>query len=84
LKCPSIAALIPLEELKDTAIRQRYDIPADAEVFDMLETVAREKEVRCCRLPLPHICVIVLRSFFSQADLMLFILYAPSISCAWC
>ncbi|CAM0883577.1 unnamed protein product [Alopecurus aequalis] len=37
--------LIPLEELKDTAIRQRYDIPADAEVFDMLDTVSREKEL---------------------------------------
>ncbi|KQK10578.1 hypothetical protein BRADI_2g55000v3 [Brachypodium distachyon] len=37
--------LIPLEELRDTAVRQRYDIPEDAEVFDMLDTVEREKEL---------------------------------------
>ncbi|KAE8767365.1 universal stress protein A-like protein [Hordeum vulgare] len=41
----SVAALIPLEELKDTAIRQRYDIPDDAEVLDMLDAVSREKEL---------------------------------------
>lgn len=46
------AALIPLEELRDTAVRQRYDIPEDAEVFDMLDTVEREKEVRSRLLPL--------------------------------
>jgi hypothetical protein len=71
----SVAALIPLEELKDTAVRQRYDIPADAEVFDMLETVAREKEVRSCVIFLPS---------FSKVDVMLCILLARSTSCPWC
>ncbi|BAB89509.1 putative early nodulin ENOD18 [Oryza sativa Japonica Group] len=37
--------LIPLEELMETAVRQRYDIPSDEEVFDMLNAVSREKEL---------------------------------------
>uniref|UniRef100_A0A0E0CAB8 UspA domain-containing protein n=1 Tax=Oryza meridionalis TaxID=40149 RepID=A0A0E0CAB8_9ORYZ len=37
--------LIPLEELMETAVRQRYDIPSDKEVFDMLNAVSREKEL---------------------------------------
>uniref|UniRef100_A0A0E0JR23 UspA domain-containing protein n=1 Tax=Oryza punctata TaxID=4537 RepID=A0A0E0JR23_ORYPU len=37
--------LIPLEELMETAVRQRYDIPSDGKVFDMLNTVSREKEL---------------------------------------
>mgnify|MGYP000979767070 CR=1 FL=1 len=27
-------------------VRQRYDVPYDAEVFDMLNAAARQKEVR--------------------------------------
>jgi hypothetical protein len=41
-----MAALIPLEELMDPPVRQRYDMPEDPEVFDTLSAVARQKEVR--------------------------------------
>ncbi|CAD6229114.1 unnamed protein product [Miscanthus lutarioriparius] len=37
--------LIPLEELMDPPVRQRYDMPEDPEVFDMLNAVARQKEL---------------------------------------
>ncbi|KAL5227015.1 hypothetical protein ABZP36_015280 [Zizania latifolia] len=37
--------LIPLAELMEQAVRQRYDIPPDDEVFDMLNAVSREKEL---------------------------------------
>ncbi|KAG8054749.1 hypothetical protein GUJ93_ZPchr0001g29387 [Zizania palustris] len=37
--------LIPLAELMEQAVRQRYDIPSDDEVFDMLNAVSREKEL---------------------------------------
>ncbi|KAF0920862.1 hypothetical protein E2562_037506 [Oryza meyeriana var. granulata] len=37
--------LIPLEELMETAVRQRYDIPSDGEVFDMLNAVSRKEEL---------------------------------------
>jgi nucleotide-binding universal stress UspA family protein len=40
------AALVPLEELMEPPVRQRYDVPYDAEVFDMLNAAARQKEVR--------------------------------------
>lgn len=42
-----MAALIPLEELMDPPVRQRYDMPEDPEVFDTLNAVARLKEVAC-------------------------------------
>lgn len=42
----STAALVPLEELMEPPVRQRYDVPYDAEVFDMLNAAARQKEVR--------------------------------------
>jgi hypothetical protein len=41
----SMAALIPLEELMEAQVRQRYDMPEDAEVYDTLNALAREKEV---------------------------------------
>ncbi|CAD6235928.1 unnamed protein product [Miscanthus lutarioriparius] len=41
-----MAALIPLEELMDPPVRQRYDMPEDPEVFDMLNAVARQKEAK--------------------------------------
>ncbi|EES03887.1 hypothetical protein BDA96_03G384800 [Sorghum bicolor] len=37
--------LIPLEELMDPPVRQRYDMPEDPEVFDTLSAVARQKEL---------------------------------------
>ncbi|OEL14442.1 hypothetical protein BAE44_0024538 [Dichanthelium oligosanthes] len=37
--------LIPLEELMEPPVRQRYDMPEDPEVFDMLNAVARQKEM---------------------------------------
>ncbi|XP_062208661.1 universal stress protein PHOS32-like [Phragmites australis] len=37
--------LIPLEELMEPAVRQRYDVPEDPEAFDMLNAVARQKEL---------------------------------------
>lgn len=40
-----MAALIPLEELMEPQVRQRYDMPEDPEVFDMLNSAARQKEV---------------------------------------
>ena len=40
-----MAALIPLEELLEPQVRQRYDMPEDAEVYDMLTALARQKEV---------------------------------------
>ena len=42
-----MAALIPLEELMEPQVRQRYDMPEDAEVYGTLNALAREKEV-CC------------------------------------
>ncbi|XP_008657063.1 universal stress protein PHOS32 isoform X2 [Zea mays] len=38
--------LVPLEELMEPPVRQRYDVPYDAEVFDMLNAAARQKEMR--------------------------------------
>ncbi|CAO1942275.1 unnamed protein product [Urochloa humidicola] len=37
--------LIPLEELMEPPVRQRYDMPEDAEVYDMLNAVAKQKEL---------------------------------------
>lgn len=37
--------LIPLEELMEPHVRQRYDMPEDPEVFDMLNALARQKEL---------------------------------------
>ncbi|GJM92559.1 hypothetical protein PR202_ga09039 [Eleusine coracana subsp. coracana] len=37
--------LIPLEELMEPPVRQRYDMPEDPEVFDMLSNVSRQKEL---------------------------------------
>lgn len=54
-----MAALIPLEELMDPPVRQRYDMPEDPEVFDMLNAVARQKEVRfLSRATCPSSCVL--------------------------
>jgi hypothetical protein len=40
-----MAALIPLDELMEPPVRQRYDMPEDPEVFDMLGKVSRQKEL---------------------------------------
>ncbi|KAL6614164.1 hypothetical protein ACP70R_036434 [Stipagrostis hirtigluma subsp. patula] len=37
--------LIPLEELMEPAVRQRYDMPEDPEVYDTLSAVASKKEM---------------------------------------
>nr|CAB3478850.1 unnamed protein product [Digitaria exilis] len=37
--------LIPLEELMEPPVRQRYDMPEDPEVYDMLNALARQKEM---------------------------------------
>nr|CAB3474816.1 unnamed protein product [Digitaria exilis] len=37
--------LIPLEELMEPPVRQRYDMPEDPEVYDMLNALARQKEL---------------------------------------
>ncbi|TVU36487.1 hypothetical protein EJB05_18423 [Eragrostis curvula] len=37
--------LIPLEELMEPSVRQRYDMPEDPDVFDMLNNVSRKEEL---------------------------------------
>ncbi|KAL6853673.1 hypothetical protein ACP4OV_019702 [Aristida adscensionis] len=37
--------LIPLEELMDPPVRQRYDMPEDPEVYETLSDAARQKEM---------------------------------------
>jgi hypothetical protein len=39
-------ALIPLSEFRDPTAMQQYGVHCDAEVLDMLDTAARQLEVR--------------------------------------
>jgi hypothetical protein len=63
----------------ETAVRQRYDIPSDEEVFDMLNAVSREKEVGwlyicwCCM----HGSMLCLAFQVERPDVV-------CISCPWC
>jgi hypothetical protein len=43
---PSAAALIPLSEFREPAVMHNYGVKCDAEVLDMLDTAARQLEVR--------------------------------------
>jgi nucleotide-binding universal stress UspA family protein len=40
-----LTALIPLSEFSDPSIAKKYGVKPDAETLDMLNTVARQKEV---------------------------------------
>jgi len=85
-----MAALIPLEELLEPQVRQRYDMPEDAEVYDMLTALARQKEVWRLSFDfdpwLPYYCTSSsaggggsgVMLFFSLRSMMDMI-----ISCAW-
>lgn len=43
--CFVFSALVPLEELKEINFTKQYGIARDSEVLDILDTVARTKEV---------------------------------------
>jgi len=41
----NLVALIPLTELSDPGIEKKYGVKPDAETLDIVNTIARQKEV---------------------------------------
>lgn len=50
------AALIPFTEFREKLVMEKYDVKVDAEVLELLDTVAKQKHVCVVFVLIPTLC----------------------------